>query len=524
MTDVRPATPARPPARAGGVKDTIKSILIAFILAFIFRAFVVEAFVIPTGSMASTLLGAHMRFHCDDCGHQFDLNFSASQQGDELAVPSTATRRNPTICPNCGYAIPPGQSPVRYGDRILVLKYLYLVSAPQRWDVVVFKSPAKPHLTDYTQNFIKRLVGRPGEKVMILDGDIYAGPHGAPREALTVQTKPRDVQEALWRVVYDNDHPPRGLQRRGSPWRQPWTPVPEQEGWTIAPTVPAARIFRFDNPTGAARLVFDRSAIPATSPLTDWLGYNGTGSEYERFVGDLRLRLNHERLAGEGPLRLRLSKLGQTFVAEIGTSTARLLHVAPDGALRVVVDAAPLPSDSVRRIDFQNVDYRVSLRVNDREVLATTPADYAPPVADLLSGALDAAPPPGAAIEAEAQRCVITHLSLWRDVYYTNRVTQERGPDGTVAPGWATPDNPIELGDDEYFVLGDNSAMSSDARYWGPGDAIHLPAERLAAEPGRVPGRFLLGKAFFVYWPAGYPLLPGLPSLVPNFGDMRFIH
>ena len=34
------------------LKETFESVIIAFILAFIFRAYVVEAFVIPTGSMA----------------------------------------------------------------------------------------------------------------------------------------------------------------------------------------------------------------------------------------------------------------------------------------------------------------------------------------------------------------------------------------------------------------------------------------------------------------------------------------
>ena len=41
-----------------GIKDTIESFVVALILAFVFRAFVVEAFVIPTGSMAPTLYGA----------------------------------------------------------------------------------------------------------------------------------------------------------------------------------------------------------------------------------------------------------------------------------------------------------------------------------------------------------------------------------------------------------------------------------------------------------------------------------
>ena len=70
--------------------------------------------------------------------------------------------------------------------------------------------------------------------------------------------------------------------------------------------------------------------------------------------------------------------------------------------------------------------------------------------------------------------------------------------------------------------MGDNSPISGDARYWT--DPIHLPAEQLDVEAGRVPGRFLLGKAFFVYWPAGYRPIDAAPALVPNFGDMRIIH
>ena len=46
----------------------------------------------------------------------------------------------------------------------------------------------------------------------------------------------------------------------------------------------------------------------------------------------------------------------------------------------------------------------------------------------------------------------------------------------------------------------------------------------LSTSPQRVPRGFMLGKAFFVYWPAGYRPL-GLPyGIEPDFGDMRFIH
>ena len=40
-------------------RETFESIVVAFVLAFLFRAFEAEAFVIPTGSMAPTLLGRH---------------------------------------------------------------------------------------------------------------------------------------------------------------------------------------------------------------------------------------------------------------------------------------------------------------------------------------------------------------------------------------------------------------------------------------------------------------------------------
>jgi hypothetical protein len=79
----------------------------------------------------------------------------------------------------------------------------------------------------------------------------------------------------------------------------------------------------------------------------------------------------------------------------------------------------------------------------------------------------------------------------------------------------------IRLGPDEYFTLGDNSIMSLDGRGWTA--PINLPDEHLFVDAGRVPDRFLIGKAFFVYWPAGFRAFQGFPQLIPNFGEMRSI-
>ena len=528
------------------VKETIESILVAFILAFIFRAFIVEAFVIPTGSMAPTLLGAHLRWSCNDCGYRFDTNYNpyAHDADGNPVIPNRsgpiprdrggrpADNEHEVKCPNCRFDVPRSQAtnvPVHYGDRILVLKYLYLFQDPQRWDVVVFKSPFdKPK---YQQNYIKRLVGRPNESVVILDGDVYVAPAGATAiEDFRIQTKPKHVQDALWRVIYDNDYHPRGLTRGDRAWRQPWT-VRDGSGWRLddaadAAKGAAARVFTFDNKDSGGTIFFDREANPANNAFSDWLAYD-VEDEGRRWtatvVGDLKVQFDYARTAGDGPLRLRLSKDGNTFVAELSPTTAKLFRKAGDGAERELASATVSFGSRPVRVDFENVDHRVTLRLNGEVVLQTTPQQYAPDTKALLAQhrAMKNAPLPAVEIAAERQTASLSHLSLWRDVYYLNR--DKRYMSNT--PAWGTPadfpENVITLGPKEYFVLGDNSLMSLDARMWN--EDIELAD--LQVQAGRVPDRFMLGKAFFVYWPAGYKpvAVESMPALTPNFGDMRFI-
>ncbi len=51
------------------------------------------------------------------------------------------------------------------GDRILAVKFL----KPRRWDIVVFRSPENPSIF-----YVKRIVGLPGEEIIIKDGQIMA--------------------------------------------------------------------------------------------------------------------------------------------------------------------------------------------------------------------------------------------------------------------------------------------------------------------------------------------------------------
>ena len=156
------APPAKPADTKAGkdhsvraTRETIESIVVAVILAFLFRAFVAEAFVIPTGSMAPTLQGRHMDVTCRSAAIRYRTGASGENEGrGEVRT---------TICPICRFTdeIGQGGKPNQRsfnGDRILVSKFAYEVGEPKRWDVIVFKYPGNAK-----QNYIKRLVGLPNE-------------------------------------------------------------------------------------------------------------------------------------------------------------------------------------------------------------------------------------------------------------------------------------------------------------------------------------------------------------------------
>ncbi len=103
------------------------------------------------------------------------------------------------------------------GDRILVSKFDYLFHDPKRWDVLVFKFPE-----DARMNYIKRLVGLPGEFLHIEGGDVYT--RLSPRDPWQLARKPPDKALAMMQVVSDTRHRPKDLVERG--WPSLWQAQP----------------------------------------------------------------------------------------------------------------------------------------------------------------------------------------------------------------------------------------------------------------------------------------------------------
>lgn len=91
--------------------EYLQAILIAIVLALLVRAFIIQAFKIPSGSMLETL---------------------------------------------------------QIGDHILVNKFIFHFTEPKRGDIIVFKFPG-----DKKKDYIKRLIGVPGDRLEIKKQNVY---------------------------------------------------------------------------------------------------------------------------------------------------------------------------------------------------------------------------------------------------------------------------------------------------------------------------------------------------------------
>jgi len=169
-----------------------QAILLAIVLALIVRSFVLQAFQIPSGSMIPTFL-----------------------EGDRVLVSKFA-----------------------YGIRNPLNNSVWMETGrPERWDVVIFIYPE-----DKRKDFVKRVVGLPGETVSMVNGDLYIDgklmkdPHGRydPRigGGMGRSFPPVEVPENNYFMMGDNrDHSSDSRfwgtvdysLLRGKAWRLYWS-------------------------------------------------------------------------------------------------------------------------------------------------------------------------------------------------------------------------------------------------------------------------------------------------------------
>lgn len=564
-------------------RETIESIVIAFVLAFLFRTFEAEAFVIPTGSMAPTLMGQHKDLKCPECGFGYRVNASDEVPDEDTERIRDVDRREyalglkqvaACVCPNCRYPFEfePGtdEAPKSYkGDRILVSKF---PSQLKRWDVAVFKYPENAK-----QNFIKRIVGVPDETVRIHRGDILVRRGDAAD--FEIARKPPEKVVAMLQTVYDNDYLLPWIEQRGVPPR--WAPLDSaaEDEWQAASDgksfasrgggttmawlryshiVPTQAVWEklFEGPLEAdarsrlrPQLITDFYAYNAGFTVRDvrdlrdrWLELGHLG---QNWVGDLAVECELTFGAGQGTVSLELVKGGRLFGCnlDLASGDATLSIDQLDG-FRPLARGA-LAGAGTYQVRLANVDNQLLLWVNDRLVgfdASTAYNDLGNTVPDHRDLAPVGIGVRGAAVE-------VRHLRVLRDIYYiaighrdsagnlADYSLRGIGPDeAALAAFLSTPDPrswqrfnelrslDLPLAEDEYLMLGDNSPRSKDGRSWTSTD-----------DQGRreyyVKRDLLTGKALFVYWPHAWAPDWAVPVRVrgfevnvpfyPNFGRMR---
>jgi signal peptidase I len=492
-------------AHGDPTREVFETVVFVVVLVLMLKLFVAEAFVIPTGSMASTLWGDQVQATCPECEYEFPIT-AAARNGIRLTPSMTA-------CQNCGVLFTP-QNPQDWssGDRVLVGKFTYHLQPPRRFDVPVFKYPEEPYSRSEksAMNYIKRLVGLPGETIAVYKGDLYV------TTALTYPDRPRpEPKEELWhlqhtyfrddeavkqfqkgtfevvrktpeqiltvrRLVFDLDRQPKSLSGTlktrwhvnpdgGAGWEMEeagFRHAGNEMGWVRYHHVEASS-WRVDGRGGA-------TTPKQPAYINDHLAYNVTDgtNPAHYWVPDLIVECTAQFGSASDTLVLELTKAGDKFRAVFDNGMCRLFHVpaaAPDKPTQMAEAKTGIGSGKYH-LRLANVDSRLTVWVDGKALPFGPAADYAPPNRETFEPmAADLHEP--ARIGATGTVSV-SKVQLWRDVYYTcNDPGDCRVQTYYIQPG-------------HYFCLGDNSASSADGRSWG-----------------LVPERLMLGKAVVVYWP-----------------------
>lgn len=533
------------------IKETIESIVIAFILAFVFRAYIVEAFVIPTGSMAPTLLGRHIRLVCHQCGYQFvtdtphNPQAGSTLQGDGHKV----------SCPMCHYVthLPDGTA-ISAGDRILVQKYIYTLNEPRRWDVIVFKSPKRPNI-----NFIKRLVGLSNERLWIVEGNIYVQSLDDELDhPWKIARKPVGVQRAVWQPVYHSQFEPLdqgeyGMGRGKHPWTQPWVaddnkawPQRDRHGFRYTKAAKGVIEFDFSNAfTGGIGLygynqlkqrkrgprdeIYSPRKDSTLTPIEDVRVAASFLPDASGLSVSLRTTARLDSPSGE-PLELigRVDDQGTATLTVRDPNTNEVRELVPPKT----VD--PLTPDKATHVELWYVDQEASLWVDGQRIHV---CQFDLPI-HAIKERKDPVRWPKVAIEVKGGAVTMNQVAVDRDLYYTSMDPLGNRARGAMLKlkGYQSLEDYVEgpwveLNDDQFFCLGDNSPLSQDSRFWDGVDSWvrkRMFDSKTEKEDilGIVPRNLIMGKAFFVYFPTPLRIVGNSPPqllMIPNFGDVRFI-
>ena len=410
-------------------------------------------------SMAPTLLGEHDAWVCAECRFPFATGADAGLAGD-----------HPAACPNCCRRQPeevPSQR--KPGDRLLIDMLGVRAGMPMlRWETIVFRCPESAEQHKAEPHCIKRVVGLPGETVELRGGDVWI--NGALVRKTLAQ------QQAMAMVVHDSRFVPRATRRAPLQWKG----AESISGWVVAgdgtfsysgtsprPGAPGLQSGHPDSTSGPnegidwleythwRRTPEDPASFLPAAIMDDY-AYNRGESRRLNRVDDLLLRVRM-KVAGAGLLCFRGTVEDHSYIVQLDPhrSMGRLLcdDVLVPGSEFILAKPAAEPTLLAvgSLVEFSLVDHQVLLAIDGRLLV-----NYACPAGEAPQKKLATDNAPTLAIGASGLTVNISSLTLLRDVYYIEPAQPKI----------------VSLGQDEYYVLGDNSPLSADSRTGWPGPGL----------------------------------------------------
>jgi signal peptidase I len=327
------------------------------------------------------------------------------------------------------------------GESVLVW---YDSSQPRRFESVVILRDGE------TTPIAKRVAGLGGESVQISNGDLLINSRRlSPDEP---RPPPIAVFDDRWQRVEDAF----GMGgTKGNPWTR------SGDDWNLD----ASKIAHGEQ-TGLMYLL--------ANVHDDYLAPDHSLVRGKESVNDLILECEARVEEPRGSLRFLLSEQGDTFqlaihLEEHGDASLALTRRF-DVEESLASARAPFAPSEWHRVRFSNVDN--ALRVEIDGTTSIPPFVYKENHLHPHDTAHEGKSYPHRVyLGGEDGRFSFRKIRILRDLFYT-----QRGRFGI--------DSPADLGPDEYFVLGDNSAESRDSREWGP---VHQHE--------------ILGRPVWVVWP-----------------------
>ena len=372
-------------------------------------------------SMAPALCGAHFLVTCNDCGFPFRC--------DAQHVPDDGQ----AACPNCGYTQNPlAAALLQPPDRVLIDRWRLLWRSSQWGEVVALRAPEA-----VAELAVKRVAAVAPAQPAIRAGDLALGSD-------LVRKSPAELR-AVRLLVHDNDFLPQ--HTRDLPPR--WRAATDDSHW---------------QPDGTGF----RASAASEGDGWDWLQYEhwaGTANPRLRGIatsirdndpynqGETRRELNAVR---DVLLSCRVQTEGPGQLAFAAVDGEQRFEILIEPATRIILRAnGRLLAERPLKLSFTSAGHDVEFGLCDQQVLLS----IAGRTIFRVPYERPAGPPPEVlhplAVGAKGLRVQLTHLRIWRDLYYLD-------PQG-LSRDWQAA---AALPPGHVAVLGDNQPVSIDSRQW----------------------------------------------------------